>query len=69
MRQKVQLYQIMLDLIAVFDKLTDFLDEGNYVYLIYLVFGKAFDTMPCSKSLINCGKHREVEKFYIKELN
>ncbi|CAM5127154.1 unnamed protein product, partial [Natator depressus] len=39
------------NLISFFEKVTDFLDKGNTVDLIYLDFSKAFDTVPHGKLL------------------
>lgn len=35
-----------------FDQITDFLDKGNVVDVIYLDFNKAFDTVPLGKLVI-----------------
>ncbi|CAM4638570.1 unnamed protein product, partial [Lepidochelys kempii] len=44
------------NLISFFEKVTDFLDKGNAVDLIYLDFSKAFDTMPHGKLLVKLEK-------------
>ncbi|CAM5112852.1 unnamed protein product [Eretmochelys imbricata] len=44
------------NLISFFEKVTDFVDKGNTVDLIYLDFSKAFDTMPHRELLVNLEK-------------
>ncbi|CAM4600964.1 unnamed protein product [Caretta caretta] len=44
------------NLISSFEKVTDFLDKGNAVDLIYLNFSKAFDTMPHGELLVKLEK-------------
>uniref|UniRef100_A0A8C3PDM1 Reverse transcriptase domain-containing protein n=1 Tax=Chrysemys picta bellii TaxID=8478 RepID=A0A8C3PDM1_CHRPI len=44
------------NLISFFEKVTDFLDKGNAVDLIYLDFSKAFDTIPHEELLVKLEK-------------
>ncbi|CAM4416902.1 unnamed protein product [Lepidochelys kempii] len=44
------------NLISFFEKVTDFLDKGNAVDLIYLDFRKAFDTVPHGELLAKLEK-------------
>ncbi|CAM4553252.1 unnamed protein product [Caretta caretta] len=44
------------NLISFFEKVTDFLDKGNAVDLIYLNFSKAFDTVPHGELLVKLEK-------------
>ncbi|CAM4397635.1 unnamed protein product, partial [Lepidochelys olivacea] len=44
------------NLISFFETVTDFLDKGNAVYLMYLDFSKAFDTMPHGELLVKLEK-------------
>ncbi|CAM4707266.1 unnamed protein product [Lepidochelys kempii] len=44
------------NLISFFEKVTDFLDKGNAVDLIYLNFSKVFDTMPQRELLVKLEK-------------
>ncbi|CAM5086159.1 unnamed protein product [Eretmochelys imbricata] len=44
------------NLISFFEKVTDFLDKGNAVDLIYLDFSKAFDTVPYRELLVKLEK-------------
>ncbi|CAM5117040.1 unnamed protein product [Natator depressus] len=44
------------NLISFFEKVTDFLDKGNIVDLIYLDFSKGFDTVPRGELLVKLEK-------------
>ncbi|CAM4592819.1 unnamed protein product [Lepidochelys olivacea] len=44
------------NVISFFEKVTDFLDKGNTVDLIYLDFSKAFDTVPHGELLVKLEK-------------
>ncbi|CAM4378502.1 unnamed protein product [Caretta caretta] len=44
------------NLFSFFEKVTDFLDKGNTVDLIYLDFSKAFDTVPHGELLVKLKK-------------
>uniref|UniRef100_A0A8C3HAP4 Reverse transcriptase domain-containing protein n=1 Tax=Chrysemys picta bellii TaxID=8478 RepID=A0A8C3HAP4_CHRPI len=44
------------NLISFFEKVTDFLDKGNAVDLIYLNFSKVFDTVPHEEFLVKLEK-------------
>ncbi|CAM4559628.1 unnamed protein product [Caretta caretta] len=44
------------NLISFFEKVTDFLDKGNAVDLIYLDFSKVFDTVPHGELLVKLEK-------------
>uniref|UniRef100_A0A452HYE6 Reverse transcriptase domain-containing protein n=1 Tax=Gopherus agassizii TaxID=38772 RepID=A0A452HYE6_9SAUR len=44
------------NLISFFEKVTDYLDKGNAVDLIYLDFSKAFDTVPHGELLVKLEK-------------
>ncbi|CAM4697526.1 unnamed protein product [Caretta caretta] len=49
-----------------FEKVTDFLDKGNAVDLIYLDFSKAFDTVPNGELLVKLDKmgiNRKIERW------
>uniref|UniRef100_A0A8C3FZL9 Reverse transcriptase domain-containing protein n=1 Tax=Chrysemys picta bellii TaxID=8478 RepID=A0A8C3FZL9_CHRPI len=46
------------NLISFFEKVTDYLDKGNAVDLIYLDFSKAFDTVPHEELLVTLEKMR-----------
>ncbi|CAM4651613.1 unnamed protein product, partial [Lepidochelys olivacea] len=53
-------------LISFFEKVTDFLDKGNAVDLIYLDFSKAFDTVPLGELLVKLEKmgiNRKIERW------
>ncbi|CAM4321167.1 unnamed protein product [Caretta caretta] len=54
------------NLISFFEKVTDSLDKGNAVDLIYLDFSKAFDTMPHGELLVKLDKmgiNRKIERW------
>ncbi|CAM5168924.1 unnamed protein product [Eretmochelys imbricata] len=54
------------NLISFFEKVTDFLDKGNAVDLIYLDFSKAFDTVPHGELLVKLDKmgiNRKIERW------
>ncbi|KAG6935017.1 hypothetical protein G0U57_015760, partial [Chelydra serpentina] len=54
------------NLISFFEKVTDFLDKGNAVDLIYLDFSKAFDTVPheeLSVKLEKMGINMKIERW------
>ncbi|CAM5165724.1 unnamed protein product [Natator depressus] len=54
------------NLISFFEKVTDFLDKGNAVDLIYLDFSKAFDTVPHGELLVKLDKmgiNRKTERW------
>ncbi|CAM4513742.1 unnamed protein product [Caretta caretta] len=54
------------NLISFFERVTDFLDKGNAVDLIYLDFSKAFDTVPHGELLVKLDKmgiNRKIERW------
>lgn len=54
------------NLIASFDKIADFLDKGNEIYLIYLDFSRAYGMVPHGKLFVkleNIGISRGTERW------
>ncbi|CAM4557273.1 unnamed protein product [Caretta caretta] len=62
----LQKVDLQTNLISFFEKVTDFLDKGNTVDLIYLDFSKAFDTVPHGELLVKLDKmgiNRKIERW------